>query len=70
MIMVGMLLSSDVQKLFSAANPVQAIGNALPAWMAVPYLLTAIGGLIAGADLSIYSSGLNVLAMGIKRQRM
>jgi purine-cytosine permease-like protein len=69
LIMVGMLLSSDVQGLSSAANPIQVIGNALPTWMAVPYLLTSIGGLIAGADLSIYSSGLNVLAMGVKLKR-
>jgi len=69
LIMVGMLLSSDVHGLASAANPVQAIGSTLPSWMAVPYLLTAIGGLIAGADLSIYSSGLNILAMGVKLKR-
>ena len=63
LIMVGVLLSSGVQGLASAANPIQVIGAALPSWMAVPYLLTAIGGLIAGADLSIYSSGLNLLAL-------
>lgn len=69
LIMVGALLSSNVKDLASSANPIQAIGNALPAWMAVPYLLTAIGGLLAEADLSIYSSGLNLLAMGFKIQR-
>jgi nucleobase:cation symporter-1, NCS1 family len=69
LILVGVLLSSDVQGLASAVNPVQVIGAALPHWMAVPYLITAIGGLIAEADLSIYSSGLNLLAAGIKLQR-
>jgi len=69
LIMVGALLSSDVSGLASAANPVQAIGAALPSWMAVPYLITAIGGLVAGADLAIYSSGLNLLAMGVKLAR-
>lgn len=69
LIMVGVLLSSDVKNLASAANPVQAIGSVLPSWMAVPYLLTAIGGLIAEADLSIYSSGLNLLTMGVKLKR-
>ena len=69
LILVGTLLSSDVKNLASATNPVQAIGNALPSWMAVPYLLTAIGGLIAEADLSIYSSGLNLLAIGVKVER-
>ncbi len=69
LIMAGVLLSSDVGSLASAANPIQAIGAALPSWMAVPYLLTAIGGLIVEADLSIYSSGLNLLAIGVKIQR-
>ena len=69
LIMTGTLLSSDVKDLANAANPVQAIGRALPAWMAVPYLLTAIGGLIVEADLSIYSSGLNLLTLELKIQR-
>ncbi len=69
LIIVGALLSSDVKDLASAANPVQAIGSVLPSWMAIPYLLIAIGGLIAEADLSIYSSGLNLLAMGVKLAR-
>ncbi len=69
LITVGVLLSSAVSTLASSANPIQAIGAALPAWMAVPYLLTAIGGLVAEADLSIYSSGLNLLAMGIRIER-
>jgi purine-cytosine permease-like protein len=69
LIMVGVLLSSSVSTLASSANPIQAIGAALPHWMAVPYLLTALGGLIAEADLSIYSSGLNLLAMGVRIAR-
>lgn len=69
LIMVGVLLSSSVKGLASAANPIQVIGNVLPSWMAIPYLLTAIGGLIAGADLAIYSSGLNLLSLGVKLQR-
>jgi nucleobase:cation symporter-1, NCS1 family len=69
LIIVGVLLSSRVGGLASSSNPVQAIGDALPSWMAIPYLLTAIGGLIAAADLSIYSSGLNLLAMGLKVKR-
>jgi purine-cytosine permease-like protein len=69
LIMAGVLLSSSVAGLASSANPVQAIGGALPSWMAIPYLLTAIGGLVAAADLSLYSSGLNLLAMGLKMRR-
>lgn len=69
LILVGFLLSSHVSNLASVANPIQLIGSALPAWMAVPYLLTAIGGLIAGADLNLYSSGLNLLTLGLKLER-
>ncbi len=69
LIMVGVLLSSHVSNLANATNPVQAIGSALPSWMAIPYLITAAGGLIVEADLSIYSSGLNLLAIGLKAQR-
>ena len=69
LILVGRLLASHVDNLASATNPVQAIGNVLPAWMAIPYLITTIGGLVVSADLSIYSSGLNLLALGIKMQR-
>lgn len=69
LIMVGVLLTSATTGLGSAANPISAIGAVLPSWMAVPYLLTAIGGLIAGADLDIYSSGLNLLALGLPVRR-
>ncbi len=69
LMIVGVLLSSRVANLASAANPIAVIGSALPGWMAVPYLLTAVGGLVVAADLDIYSSGLNLLSMGIKLER-
>jgi NCS1 family nucleobase:cation symporter-1 len=70
LIMVGALLASGVPNLASATtNPIEAIGAALPSWMSVPFLLTAIGGLIAAADLAIYSSGLNLLAIGLRVER-
>ena len=55
--------------LTSATNPIQLIGSALPTWMAVPYLLTAVGGLAAAATMNIYSSGLNLLTIGVKLER-
>lgn len=69
LMLVGVLLSSRLPALASSANPVAAIGTVLPAWMAAPYLLTAAGGLVAEADLSIYSSGLTLLALGVKVER-
>ena len=69
LILVGVLLSTRMPNLSNASNPIVAIGTALPSWMAVPYLLTAVGGLVVAADLDIYSSGLNLLAIGVKAQR-
>lgn len=69
LITMGALMSTNGADLAEANDPVAAIGAALPAWMAVPYLLTAVAGLIAAADLSMYSSGLNLLTAGIRIPR-
>ena len=69
LMLVGVLTASLLPTLPTASNPIQVIEQALPGWMTVPYLVTAIGGLIVAADLDIYSSGLNLLAMGIKAPR-
>lgn len=67
--LVGFLLAGRVPNLASAANPISAVGSVLPAWLLVPYLLTAIVGLLAGAIDTIYSSGLSLLAAGIRLPR-
>jgi purine-cytosine permease-like protein len=69
LMLVGVLISGLLPNLGSASNPIQVIGQALPAWMAVPYLVTAVGGLIVAAALDIYSSGLNLLTLGVKAPR-
>ncbi|RIV20958.1 hypothetical protein D2Q93_11135 [Alicyclobacillaceae bacterium I2511] len=69
LMMVGVLLTSRAPELVTAANPIAAIGRLLPAWMAIPYLIAAIGGMLTQADLGLYSSGLNLLAMGVKVAR-
>jgi NCS1 family nucleobase:cation symporter-1 len=66
---MGALMAVGDQGLAAANDPVAAIGAALPGWMLVPYLLTAIFGLIAAADLSMYSSGLNLITGGIRVRR-
>ena len=66
---LGALMAIGDSGLASANDPVAAIGASLPSWMLVPYLLTAVFGLIAGADLSMYSSGLNLITGGIKVRR-
>ncbi len=69
LMIVGVLLASFKANVLTASDPLAPIREALPAWLAVPYLLTAIGGLLAGAALDIYSSGLNLLAMGVRIKR-
>jgi len=69
LISMGSLMAVGDSTLASASDPVSAIGAALPTWMLVPYLLTAVFGLIAAADLSMYSSGLNLITSGIRVPR-
>lgn len=69
LMVIGILLYEGVPGLASSANPIAQLGSIIPAWMAIPYLIVAVGGLIAGIILDVYSSGLNLLAMGVKLQR-
>jgi purine-cytosine permease-like protein len=66
LIFTGVLLSVQIPDLASAANPIAKIGSVLPAWMAVPYLLTATAGIVTMAVLSLYSASLNLLTIGVK----
>jgi len=69
LMLIGVLLATHESSLATAANPIGVIQAALPAWAAVPYLIAAAGGLIVEADLSLYSSGLNLLNMFVPLER-
>lgn len=69
LIVVGVLLSSAIPGLAGAANPVAAIGAVLPSWMATPYLLAALGGLLSQMVMGLYSSGLGLLVLGVRVRR-
>jgi purine-cytosine permease-like protein len=64
-IMLGFALSARVPDLASAANPVAVVREALPVWMAVPILVTAVVGLLAGGVTALYSSGMSLLTLGV-----
>lgn len=66
---IGILLASTMPSLASAPNPIAFLQQALPAWAAIPYLLVAIGGIITGDILDVYSSGMSLLALGVKIPR-
>jgi hypothetical protein len=53
-----------------ATDPIVAIRDMLPTWMAVPYLITAFGGLLLSNNLSVYSAGLTTLTLGLKVKRV
>ncbi|MGH3508658.1 MAG: purine-cytosine permease family protein [Nocardioidaceae bacterium] len=71
LIVYGILLCASDSK-FSAqvsADPIGALTTILPTWYLVPFALVALAGLISGAVLDIYSSGLTLLAIGLPTPR-
>jgi purine-cytosine permease-like protein len=69
LIVMGVLLSSTIPGLASTPNPVAAVGSVLPSWMAAPYLLVALGGLLSQMVMGLYSSGLGLLVLGVRIRR-
>ena len=57
-------LSADI-----ATDPIGALTTLLPTWFLLPFALVAVGGLVSGAILDIYSSGLTLLALGLRTPR-
>ncbi len=64
--LTGILLTAQIPNLASHENPISAIGLLLPAWMALPYLATAVAGIVSITVLDLYSASLNLLALGIR----
>lgn len=67
---LGALVSAGDPTLARAGDPVAAIRDLLPGWMAVPYLIAAFGGLLLSNHLSVYSASLTTLTLGIKVPRV
>ena len=74
LIVYGLLLSLSNTKIGEGigSDPIGSLTLALPAsasWFLVPYLLVVLLGFMGGAILDIYSSGLNLLTLGLKLKR-
>ena len=71
LVVYGLLLAASDSHLSSAigADPVGALTTLLPTWYLLLFALVAIGGLIGGAVLDIYSSGLALLTLGLRVPR-
>jgi NCS1 family nucleobase:cation symporter-1 len=67
----GLLLAGSSTKLNSAisADPIGALTTILPTWYLFPFAIVAVLGLVGGAVLDIYSSGLTLLAAGLRAPR-
>lgn len=47
-------------------DPIGALTTLLPVWFLIPFALAAILGLVGGAILNLYSSGLALVSMGFR----
>ncbi len=71
LVLYGLLLAGSDPELNKAifSDPIGALTTVLPTWYLVPFAVVAIGGLIGGAVLDIYSSGLTLLTLGLPVKR-
>ncbi len=67
----GLLLAGSSTDLSDAiaADPIGALAEALPTWFLIPFVIVAVLGLVGGAVLDIYSSGLALLSIGLPAPR-
>ena len=66
---IALVASNDglTDKIF--ADPLGALTTLVPTWFLLPFLVVAVLGLVGGAVLDIYSSGLALLSLGVKVAR-
>ena len=71
LLIFGLLLAGSSADLNTAIynDPIGALAGLLPTWFLVPFVVVAVLGLVGGAVLDIYSSGLALLSLGLKVQR-
>ncbi|MFL6027271.1 MAG: purine-cytosine permease family protein [Friedmanniella sp.] len=71
LLVFGLLLAGSSTQLRDdiAADPIGALTTLLPTWFLVPFALVAVLGLVGGAVLDIYSSGLALLSAGVRIPR-
>ncbi len=71
LLVFGLLLAGSSEDLSTAigGDPIGALATLLPTWFLVPFAIVAVLGLVGGAALDIYSSGLAMLSMGVRIPR-
>ncbi len=71
LVVFGLLLAGSSPALSDAIgnDPIGALAAILPVWFLIPFAIVAVLGLIGGAVLDIYSSGLALLSVGFRMPR-
>ncbi len=71
LVIYGSLLAASSPELSElvASDPIGALTTLLPTWYLIPFALVAILGLIGGAILNLYSSGLTLVSIGVPVKR-
>ncbi|MET9427754.1 cytosine permease [Streptomyces sp. NPDC003036] len=65
MVLMGAVMAVSTPDLASAQDPVSFIGELLPAWISVPYLIIALIGMLLINSMSMYSAGFTAQTLGI-----
>lgn len=69
MVLMEAVMAVATPDLASAQDPVSFIGELLPAWISVPYLLIALVGMLLINAMSMYSAGFTAQTLGINVPR-
>ncbi|MEY2850212.1 MAG: hypothetical protein RJA96_83 [Actinomycetota bacterium] len=71
LVIYGAALSGSSKELSDAISmdPIGALTTMLPTWYLIPFALVAILGLVGGAILDLYSSGLALVSIGVPIKR-
>jgi len=71
LVIYGSALAGSSKELSDAIamDPIGALTSLLPTWFLIPFALVAILGLVGGAILDLYSSGLTLVSIGLPVKR-
>jgi purine-cytosine permease-like protein len=71
LVIYGALLAGSSKTLSNAigSDPIGALTTILPTWYLIPFAIVAILGLVGGAILDLYSSGITLVSIGLPVKR-
>ncbi|WP_079171496.1 MULTISPECIES: purine-cytosine permease family protein [unclassified Streptomyces] len=69
LVLMGAVMAESLPGLASTRDPVSFIGELLPVWLSVPYLLIALVGTLLINALSMYSAGFTAQTLGFRLPR-